>query len=140
MALGKGSLKIDYDLNTVNEFGSGDYTAEWRAASSTAVDGAYTALNLWVYGDGSGNTLTLLYNNGTKGHLPLDITALDFTGWKQVSVSTGRCLLRGGADGAAPYQNTDTGMVYADTPRTGTSISTSLPPPSPARWTTRLRW
>lgn len=39
VALGKGSLKIDYDLNTVNEFGSGDYTTEWRAASSTAVDG-----------------------------------------------------------------------------------------------------
>ena len=120
VAQGKGSLKIDYDLNTVNEFGSGDYTAEWRAASSTAVDGAYTALNLWVYGDGSGNTLTLLYNNGTKGHLPLDITALDFTGWKQVSVSTGGAFSVEGLMVRAPYQNTDTGMVYADTPRTGT--------------------
>ncbi len=120
VALGKGSLKLDYDLNETNEFGSGDYTAEWRAANSTEIASGYTALNLWVYGDGSGNTLTMLYSNGTKGHLPRDIATLDFTGWKQFSIAATDSFSIEGLMVQAPYQATETGLVYADTPRTGT--------------------
>ena len=120
VALGKGSLKLDYDLNETNEFGSGDYTAEWRAANSTEIASGYTALNLWVYGDGSGNTLTMLYSNGTKGHLPRNIATLDFTGWKQFSIAATDSFSIEGLMVEAPYQATETGLVYADTPRTGT--------------------
>ena len=120
MALGKGSLKLDYDLNETNEFGSGDYTAEWRAANSTEIASCYTALNLWVYGDGSGNTLTMLYSNGTKGHLPRNIATLDFTGWKQFSIAATDTFSIEGLMVEAPHQATETGLVYANTPRTGT--------------------
>ena len=120
VALGKGSLKLDYDLNETNEFGSGDYTAEWRAANSTEIASCYTALNLWVYGDGSGNTLTMLYSNGTKGHLPRNIATLDFTGWKQFSIAATDTFSIEGLMVEAPYQATETGLVYANTPRTGT--------------------
>ena len=120
VALGKGSLKLDYDLNETNEFGSGDYTAEWRAANSTEIANCYTALNLWVYGDGSGNTLTMLYSNGTKGHLPRNIATLDFTGWKQFSIAATDSFSIEGLMVEAPYQATETGLVYANTPRTGT--------------------
>ena len=120
VALGKGSLKLDYDLNETNEFGSGDYTAEWRAANSTEIASCYTALNLWVYGDGSGNTLTMLYSNGTKGHLPRNIATLDFTGWKQFSIAATDSFSIEGLMVEAPYQATETGLVYANTPRTGT--------------------
>ncbi len=120
VALGKGSLKLGYDLNETNEFGSGDYTAEWRAANSTEIASCYTALNLWVYGDGSGNTLTMLYSNGTKGHLPRNIATLDFTGWKQFSIAATDSFSIEGLMVEAPYQATETGLVYANTPRTGT--------------------
>ena len=43
----------------------------------------YNRLTFWVYGDGSGNTLSLYDSNGTTTPL----TVLDFTGWKQISVS-----------------------------------------------------
>ena len=46
----------------------------------------YTSLNMWVYGDGSGNNLYFFYSNGTKTWLSQLITKLDFTGWKQISV------------------------------------------------------
>ena len=44
-------------------------------------------LNLWVCGDGSGNTLTapFLLQNGTQREIKL--TVLNFTGWKQVSAT-----------------------------------------------------
>src|SRR5699024_10074553 len=80
---GKGSAKVDYTLTE-----SSAYTAEWWADTSTSIGNAlYTSLNLWVYGDGSGNVLSLLYSDGTTDRLSADVTTLDFTGWKQVSVS-----------------------------------------------------
>ena len=81
--LGRGAGMLSYELTEENQF-----DAQWRAFSPTVVDNrAYTALNLWVYGDGSGNELYMLYSNGTKGYLEAKITTLDFTGWKQVSMS-----------------------------------------------------
>ena len=42
-------------------------------------------LSLWIYGDGSGNTLTAPFwpNNGTQSELTLAV--LNFTGWKQIT-------------------------------------------------------
>jgi uncharacterized protein YigE (DUF2233 family) len=82
--LGRGSGKVDYTLSD-----SLDYKAQWHAAAQTDIASqVYTSLNLWVYGDGSGNLLRLLYSDGTSGTLTADVATLDFTGWKQVSVST----------------------------------------------------
>ena len=82
--LGRGAGMLEYKLTEEKQF-----DAEWRAGRSTVVNNrTYTALNLWVYGDGSGNELYMIYSNGTKGYLETKITTLDFTGWKQVSVST----------------------------------------------------
>ena len=53
--MGSGSAKVDYTL-TETGASQGAYTAEWRASKSTGIDcSTYTALHLWVYGDGSGN-------------------------------------------------------------------------------------
>lgn len=79
---GKHAGKLEYDLNLQNGF-----TAEWRTSVLTDINNAvYPSLNLWVYGDGSGNILSLLYSNGTKNFLTKEITVLDFTGWSQISV------------------------------------------------------
>lgn len=78
--LGRAAGRIEYDLS------EGD--ARWNAtAAPRTVSAAYTGLNLWVYGDGSGNHFSLLY--GPEGEEPqtLPVTTLDFTGWKQISVS-----------------------------------------------------
>lgn len=80
--LGQGSAKVDYTLSE-----AGAYTAQWQASKSTGIDNkTYTALHLWVYGDGSGNRFSLLYSDGSGSNLTREITTLDFTGWKQVTV------------------------------------------------------
>ena len=121
--LGRGAGKLSYKLTEDRRF-----DAEWRASSATEVDNrTYTALNLWVYGDGSGNELYLIYSNGTKGYLEAKITTLDFTGWKQVSLSTGGDYFDiQGLGVRAPifgmYQNENDETIYevADTARKGT--------------------
>ena len=109
--LGRGSAKVDY---TLADDGTGTYAARWQAGNATEISNqVYTALSMWVYGDGSGNTLSLLYSSGAQGDLAQDIAVLDFTGWKQVMVSTAGedfaiqgLQVRGAAAG--------TGTVYLD--------------------------
>ncbi len=57
---------------------------EGGAAATLALTqpGGYDRLNLSVYGDGSGNVLSLYDSTGAA----LELTTLDFTGWKQLSV------------------------------------------------------
>ena len=43
---------------------------------------------MWVYGDGSGNQLELVYSDSFGDTLTRTVTTLDFSGWRQVSVST----------------------------------------------------
>lgn len=77
--LGHGAGKLDYDLT--------DGVAVWTADVQPAVMKApYNCLNLWVCGDGSGNSLSLLYSVDGGETKVLPITALDFTGWKQFSL------------------------------------------------------
>ena len=79
---GRQAGKLDYELNMLNGF-----NAEWRTSALTDINNSvYPGLNLWVYGDGSGNILSFLYSNGTKGFLTKEIAVLDFTGWKQITV------------------------------------------------------
>ena len=119
--MGSGSAKVDYTL-TEDGSGLGAYTADWRASRTTSIDtGTYTALHMWVYGDGSGNQLSLLYSDGAKGYLPGGSVTLDFTGWKQVTFALmGSHYEIQGLRVTAPVIATADSVSYADTPRTGT--------------------
>ena len=44
------------------------------AGSFSTLRTPYTALNLWVYGDGSGNQLSFLYTGDIKSDLELPVT------------------------------------------------------------------
>ena len=75
---GTGSVKLDY---------SGlDVSANAATPASYSVTTPYTQLNFWVYGDGSGNTLSVLTSDGSTA-TSVAAGTLDFTGWKQLSVT-----------------------------------------------------
>lgn len=78
--MGRGSARLDYNLTP-------DTAYLAQATGHQSKSNVYDTLNLWVYGDGSGNRLTLLYTGDTKSDLRHPLTTLDFTGWKQISVS-----------------------------------------------------
>lgn len=113
---GRYAGKLDYTLPEDNgwfatAYGSGFFNLEKP----------YTALNLWVYGDGSGNQFSLLYTDGTMNGLRLPVTLLDFTGWKQVSVTLPQAFtLSGLVVNAPPAVDSDGNPITANTPRTGT--------------------
>ena len=119
--MGRGSGKLSYTLTE-----DPDYGMTARVEASTALSSIYTGLNLWVYGDGSGNTLNLLYGTDTASYLTQPITTLDFTGWKQVSVELpGARTIQGLEISAGSAYTYDDGLgnliiEYPDTARTGT--------------------
>ena len=71
---GSAALRLDYQIS-----GSGDGAGLRLELTPPA---GYRRLTLSVYGDGSGNTLSLYDDGGVSTPL----TTLDFTGWRQVSV------------------------------------------------------
>ncbi len=75
--MGRGAGKLAYAL-------SADGTA--MLASYRSFSSVYSRLNLWVYGDGSGNTLSLLTSDGGM-ETATEAAVLDFTGWRQISVA-----------------------------------------------------
>ena len=100
------------------------YYSQAMAGSFSNLGTPYTALNLWVYGDGSGNQLSFLYTGDIKSDLELPVTTLDFTGWKQINVPLPQYFTLSGVVIYAP-STTDTTwdhiqVTYADTPRSGT--------------------
>ena len=116
---GRYAGKLDYTLSADTEWLS---IALGRGFSN--LTDHYTALNLWVYGDGSGNQLSFLYTGDTKSDLRLPVTLLDFTGWKQVSVTLPQYFTLSGLEISVPSttyaDDSGTTVIYADTPRTGT--------------------
>ncbi len=116
---GRYAGKLDYTLSADTEWLS---IALGRGFSN--LTDHYTALNLWVYGDGSGNQLSFLYTGDTKSDLRLPVTLLDFTGWKQVSVTLPKYFTLSGLEISVPSttyaDDSGTTVIYADTPRTGT--------------------
>ena len=126
--MGRGSARVDYTL-TETGASQGAYTAEWRASRTTSIDtGAYTALHMWVYGDGSGNQLSLLCGSGAEAYSVQPVTTLDFTGWKQVTVpiAAGAFAIQGlQVSGAAPAE----GTVYIDQiTATASAVPDNTPP------------
>ena len=100
------------------------YYSQAMAGSFSNLGTPYTALNLWVYGDGSGNQLSFLYTGDVKSDLELPVTTLDFTGWKQINVPLPQYFTLSGVVIYAPSTTDATWdhiqVTYADTPRTGT--------------------
>ena len=100
------------------------YYSQAMAGSFSNLGTPYTALNLWVYGDGSGNQLSFLYTGDIKSDLELPVTTLDFTGWKQINVPLPQYFTLSGVVIYAPSTTDATWdhiqVTYADTPRTGT--------------------
>lgn len=114
--MGHGSARLDYVLSPETS-----YLAQ--ATGHVSKSAIYDTLNLWVYGDGSGNKLNLLYTGDTKSDRKQLLTTLDFTGWKQVSVTIpdfwGIDGITVEADGLT-YQD-ENGEFILDTPTTPTS-------------------
>lgn len=121
--MGRASGKVSYTL----EEGRG-FAASWTAnAPAPAINLPYSGLNLWVYGDGSGNVLSLLYTGGAEEVQALPLATLDFTGWRQISVTLPQqnFSIQGLriAAGEPVYAYDENGMetvVYPDTLRSGT--------------------
>ena len=80
---GQASARLDYDLSTQR-------TASWRFGAPQTYGVPYTGVTLWVNGDGSGNLLSLLYRTASGQEASIEIATLDFTGWREFSVSLGR--------------------------------------------------
>ncbi len=116
--MGYGSGRLDYVLAEEEA-----YTAQWsldRAATwNTHI---YTSLNLWVYGDNSGNEMYLLTGGEEKEIL---LSKLDFAGWRQLTIDTAEGFdIRGLRIRAAVTYVEDilgnTVPVYENTARSGT--------------------
>ena len=120
---GRAAGRLDYTLDLSN-----GYAAAWYADEPASVNNQiYTSLTMWVYGDGSGNQLELVYSDSFGDSLTRTITTLDFTGWKQVSVSTqgDAFALQGFRVSAGESVTYDDGfgtiiVEYPSTTRTGT--------------------
>ena len=120
---GRAAGRLDYTLDLSN-----GYAAAWYADEPASVNNQiYTSLTMWVYGDGSGNQLELVYSDSFGDSLTRTITTLDFTGWKQVSVSTqgDAFAIQGFRVSAGESVTYDDGfgtiiVEYPNTARTGT--------------------
>jgi len=109
---GRRSGKLDYTLGS-------DGTATAVFDTAYPIGSAYTQLNLWVYGDNSGNQLALLTSDGTTTTAS-DIGVLNWTGWKQLTAvlpasasSVTGFRITGTADGTGAYP-APSGTLYLD--------------------------
>jgi len=118
---GKGSLKLSYDATTGTAM----------AASFLTIPAGEKYLNLWVYGDHSGNTLTATITDASGSHADVVLTGIDFTGWKYVSatlpegaasVSALNVFYGGGASAS--------GTLYLDQLTTSNEAVSDLTPPT----------
>ena len=75
---GSQSARVTYDIGS-------DEFAAWGIPLDFQDGSRY--LTLWVYGDGSGNTLSAPVRTADGGSVELTLAVLNFKGWKQVVVS-----------------------------------------------------
>ena len=85
---GKQSVRVDY---------SAGETGSASLAANLAIPEGDHYLSMWVYGDGSGNTLTATVADASGTATDVVLSALDFTGWKHLTAAlpTGTTALRG---------------------------------------------
>lgn len=75
---GRQSVQVVYDAAASGTAG---------LVSTLAIPAGERYLSLWVYGDGSGNSLTATVADQTGAASDVLLTALDFTGWKHVTAA-----------------------------------------------------
>ena len=80
---GRQSLRADYTLTDGSS----------RLAASHILADTDQFLSLWIYGDGSGNTLTAYFKDEAGTELTQPLTTLNFTGWKNVSAAVPKTAL-----------------------------------------------
>ena len=73
---GKQSLKLSYDAST----------GAASLSTTLSIPSGESWLGMWVYGDGSGNTLMATALDASGLAQQFRLTTLDFTGWKYVMV------------------------------------------------------
>ncbi len=106
------STFLPADSSTVhNGFSAGrmDYTLTdgvYSLPMSYSLPAGYDTLNLWVYGDASGNTLSIATDRGITS------TALDFAGWKQISLALPASSTS--LSGVNIFGNAENGTIYLD--------------------------
>lgn len=119
---GRQSVELNYDA-TVNGTAA--------AAVSLSIAAGEKYLNLWVYGDGSGNTLTATVTDSSGGRTDMVLAGIDFTGWKYVTaalpanaagVSALNLFYGGGASAS--------GTLYLDQLTTSNEMINDLTPPT----------
>jgi hypothetical protein len=76
---GRKSAKLDYTIGADGE-------ASAIFATPYAIASAYPQMSVWVWGDRSGGTLTLLSSDGSTTK-ETATAALDFTGWKRLMIT-----------------------------------------------------
>ena len=116
------SLRLDYQAGTTGSAAVG--------AALTFSEGD-SCLALWVYGDGSGNTLTATVADAAGTASEVVLGALDFTGWQRLAVLlpenaaalTGLNVVYGGGEQTV-------GTIYLDQITTGTELSGDETPPT----------
>lgn len=113
---GKQSARVDY---SAGETGSASLGA------SLAIPTGDRYLSMWVYGDGSGNTLTATIADSAGTTSDVVLSALDFTGWKHLTAALpegttalhGLTVVYGGGEKAI-------GTIYLDQFTTATEALT----------------
>lgn len=109
---GRAAAAVNYTIGA-------DGTSSVLFAVPYSIGSAYTQLSFWVYGDKSGNALTVLTSDG-ENTVETSAGNVDFTGWKQITVAlpTGTATLAGfkltagiNADGTASAAS---GTLYLD--------------------------
>ncbi len=117
---GRRSLRLDYDFTLDGAFLTGDWPVEPQEQW----------LNLWVYGDGSGNTLSGFFENSLGGVQILPIATLDFTGWQyiQTALPAGTAIVR--MISLTRSGDVEQGSVWLDQFTTSNEAISDLTPPS----------
>lgn len=103
VSLGRQSLQVDYSASTM-----------LSAVHSLSASDKY--VSLWVYGDGSGNTLSATFDSGSETDTPImsqTLGTLDFTGWRRLTapVPSGSVAFTGLR---LDSQEGSTGTLYLD--------------------------
>lgn len=119
---GKQSLRLDYQ--------TGDSGSATVGAALTIPEGD-RYLGLWIYGDGSGNTLTATAAGSEGSASDVVLTTLDFTGWQYRSVllpekTTGLTALHVTCGGGEKT----VGTLYLDQITSGTEPAADETPPT----------
>lgn len=117
---GSQSARISYDLSG-SEFAAVSVHLDFQEGERY--------LSLWVYGDGSGNTLTAPVRLADGSSSEQSLTALNFTGWRQIIVP-----LPDGADQIlalkiTPTGSAATGTIWLDQVTTSNQYLTDSKPP-----------